>query len=80
MLNVKHLTLFKPKKWKKARIFTTVSKQNFQLCSIILHSTTMEPCVVWEFPSPPIGDLDCRDVIIQKPCIVGAQSTGNYAN
>ena len=33
-----------------------------------------------EFPSPPIGDIDCRDVIIQKPCIVGAQPTGNYAN
>ena len=31
----------------------------------------MEPCIVWEFPSPPIGDLDCRDVINEKPCIVG---------
>ena len=36
-------------------------------------TTTMEPGVVWEFPSPPIGVIDCRDVIIQKPCIVGAQ-------
>ena len=47
---------------------------------MVFHSTTMEPCVVWEFPSPPTGDLDCRDVIIQKPCIVEAQPTGNYAN
>ena len=47
---------------------------------ILPHSTTMEPCVVWEFPSPPIGDPDCRDVINEKPCIVGAQPTGNYAN
>ena len=45
-----------------------------------MHSTTMEPCVVWEFPFPPIEDPDCRDVIIEKPCIVGAQPTGNYAN
>ena len=27
----------------------------------VRHSTTMEPCVVWKFPSPPTGDLDCRD-------------------
>ena len=25
------------------------------------YSTTMELCVVWEFPSPPIGDSNCRD-------------------
>ena len=40
----------------------------------------MEPCVVWEFPSRPVGDSDCCDVIIKKPCVVGAQPTGNYAN
>ena len=40
----------------------------------------MEPCVVCEFPSPPIGDPDCRDVIIEKVCVVGAQPTGDYAN
>ena len=45
-----------------------------------LYSTTMEPCIVWEFPSLPIGDPDCRDVIIEKPCVVRAQPTGNYAN
>ena len=44
------------------------------------NSTTMEPCVVWKFPSPPIGSPDCRDVMIEKPCVVGAQPTGNYAN
>ena len=27
-------------------------------------------------PFPPKGDLDCRDVIVEKPCIVGAQPTG----
>ena len=27
MLKVKHLTLFKPKKWKKAGIFTKVAKK-----------------------------------------------------
>ena len=43
-----------------------------------MHSTMMEPCVVWEFPSLPIGDSDCCDVIIEKPCIVGAQPTGDY--
>ena len=31
-------------------------------------------------PSPPIGVIDCRDVIIQKPCIVGAQPSGVYGN
>ena len=36
-------------------------------------STTMEPFVVWEFTSPPIGDPDCRDFIIEKPNIVEAQ-------
>ena len=39
----------------------------------------MESCVVWEFPSPSIGDPNCRDVIIKKPCIFGAYPTGNYA-
>ena len=44
-------------------------------------STTMQPCVVWEFPSLPIiRYLDCQGVIIEKPCIVGAQPTSNYAN
>ena len=47
---------------------------------IVGHSSTMEPCVVWEFPFPPIGDPDCHDVINEKPCIVGAQPMGNYAN
>ena len=28
----------------------------------------------------PIGGLDWRDDIIEKPCIVGAQPTGKYAN
>ena len=27
-------------------------------------------------PLPPKGELDCRDVIVEKPCIVGAQPTG----
>ena len=40
------------------------------------HSTTMELWEVWEFPSPPIGDPDCCDVIIGKPYIVGARPTG----
>ena len=43
----------------------------------ITNPSTMEPGVIWEFPSPPIGDLDCRDVIIQKPCIAGAQPAVN---
>ena len=47
---------------------------------IINQSTTIEPHVVWESPSPPIEDPDCRDVIIEKPCIVGAQPTCNYTN
>ena len=27
-------------------------------------------------PFPPIGELNCRDVIVEKPSIVGAQPTG----
>ena len=33
----------------------------------IYHSTTMNPCVVWILLFPPIGEPDCRDVIIRKP-------------
>ena len=44
------------------------------------YSTTMEPCVAWEFPSPPIGDPAYRDVTIEKPCVVGAQPTDDYLN
>ena len=54
--------------------------QYFKRTKFIARSTTMEPCVVWEFPSSPIGDPDCRDVIIEKRCVVGTQPTGNYAN
>ena len=46
---------------------------------IIHHFTTMDPCVVWELPSRPMGDTDCRDIIFEKPYIVGAQPTVNYA-
>ena len=35
MLNVKHLTLFKPKNWKKAGISTKVARK-IELCSIFL--------------------------------------------
>ena len=36
MLKVKHLTLFKPKKWKKAGIFTKAAKkiENF-FCNLV---------------------------------------------
>ena len=47
---------------------------------LIFHSTAMEPCILWEFPSPSIWDPDCRDVIIGKLCIVGAQPKGNNGN
>ena len=35
----------------------------------------MGPCVVWEFLSPPIGEPDYRNIIIDKPCVVGARRT-----
>ena len=38
---------------------------------------TMEPCIVWEYLSLPIGEPDCRNIIIEKPCVEGAQHTGN---
>ena len=28
------------------------------------------------FPSPPVRELDCRDVIVEKPSILGAKNTG----
>ena len=40
-------------------------------------STTIWPCVVCESPSPPMGEPDCCDIILEKPCILGAQPTGN---
>ena len=37
MLKVKHLTLFKQKKWKKVGIFTTVAKK-IEFCSIFIYN------------------------------------------
>ena len=34
--------------------------------SLFIHSITMEPCVVWESPAPPIGEPDSHDIIIEK--------------
>ena len=42
MLKVKHLTLFKPKNWKKAEIFTKVARK-MALCSIFF----LQPSVVF---------------------------------
>ena len=38
------------------------------------------PYAVRRFPSPPIGEFDCRDVISEKPCIAGEQPTGKVLN
>ena len=38
----------------------------------------INPIDEWSFYHD--GDLGCRDVVIEKPCIVGAQPAGNYAN
>ena len=43
MLKVKHSTLFKPKMWKKAGIYTKVARK-IELCSIIL-----QPSVAFQF-------------------------------
>ena len=37
MLKVKHLTLFKPKNWKKAGILTKIARK-IELCSIFIAS------------------------------------------
>ena len=39
----------------------------------------MELCIFWELPSPPIGDPNSSEIIIEKPCIEGAEPMGNYA-
>ena len=43
----------------------------------IPHPTAIEPCVIWLIPSPSIRDPDCRHVIFEKSCIVGAQRAGS---
>ena len=48
--------------WKVTRIkITRRNSYTYWILSIdwriVIHSTTMEPCVVWEFPSPPMGLL-----------------------
>ena len=37
----------------------------------------MEPSVVWGLSPLAVGGLDCRDVIVEKPCIAGAQPRVN---
>ena len=59
MLNVKYLTLFKPKNWKKAGILTKVARK-FELCSIFL-----QPSVAFEL------DFNQNWVLYQMQVILG---------
>ena len=61
MLKVKHLTLFKPKNWKKAGIFTKVARK------IGLCSTFLQPSVAFEL------DFKQNLVLFPMQVILGRQ-------
>ena len=60
MLKIKHLTLYKPKHWKKAGIFTKVARK-IELCSILF----LQPCVAFSL------DFNQKLVLYRMQVILG---------
>ena len=61
--------------WIYIRKITSTSPGANELNVCATHLFYHDAAMQFEFLSLPLGELDCRDTIFQKLCIVGAQPT-----